>query len=48
MKKKKQSNKSRPNSPCYCGSGIKYKKCHGRIKEELRQEEFMREKNKDV
>jgi hypothetical protein len=24
--------KERPNDPCSCGSGAKYKKCHGRAK----------------
>ncbi len=45
--KKKQVTKHRPNSPCYCGSNLKYKRCHGRIKNELRREEFMREKYHD-
>lgn len=25
-------NKIGRNDPCYCGSGIKYKKCHGKVK----------------
>lgn len=24
--------KPRPNDPCPCGSGLKYKKCHGKVK----------------
>lgn len=49
MKKKQAGRKIRPNERCPCGRGnLKYKKCCGRIKEELRMEEFMREKNKDV
>jgi hypothetical protein len=24
--------KARPNEPCPCGSGTKYKRCHGRVK----------------
>ncbi len=47
MMKKRQATKKRPNSPCYCGSNLKYKRCHGRIKNELRREEFMREKYHD-
>ena len=32
IKKKQESpkKKTRRNEPCPCGSGIKYKKCHGR------------------
>ncbi len=26
-----RSNKLSPNAPCFCGSGKKYKKCHGRV-----------------
>lgn len=29
--------KTRPNEPCPCGSGRKYKKCHGAFREEARQ-----------
>ncbi len=43
-KKKQVAKKNLPNSPCYCGSGVKYKRCHGKIKEDLRREAFMREK----
>ncbi|MHA1916635.1 MAG: hypothetical protein ACW97V_19985 [Promethearchaeota archaeon] len=49
MKKKQAGRKIRPNDLCPCNrSGKKYKRCCGLIKEELRQEEFMREKNKDA
>lgn len=27
----RSSRKIRPNEPCYCGSGKKFKKCHGRL-----------------
>lgn len=48
MKKKQVGRKIRPNDLCPCGRGnLKYKKCCGRIKEELRMEEFMREKYPD-
>jgi preprotein translocase subunit SecA len=26
---RRSGEKIRPNDPCYCGSGKKYKKCHG-------------------
>ena len=43
-----KNNKIKPNQHCPCGRGnLKYKKCCGRIKEELRTEAFLREKNKD-
>ena len=28
---KRGKNKIGPNNPCPCGSGVKYKKCHGRL-----------------
>jgi preprotein translocase subunit SecA len=28
--KKRQAKKVYPNDPCPCGSGLKYKQCHGR------------------
>jgi preprotein translocase subunit SecA len=28
--KKRQAKKIYPNDPCPCGSGLKYKQCHGR------------------
>ena len=49
MKKEQSIRKIGPNERCTCGRGNqKYKYCCKRIKEELRTEEFMREKNKDV
>ncbi|MBV9242543.1 MAG: SEC-C domain-containing protein, partial [Acidobacteria bacterium] len=26
---KRDTPKMKPNDPCYCGSGKKFKKCHG-------------------
>lgn len=31
------NHKSQPNEVCYCGSGIKYKKCHFLIEEKIRK-----------
>lgn len=48
MTKKQSVRKLGPNKQCLCGRGNKkYKHCCGRIKEELRIEEFMREKYPD-
>jgi hypothetical protein len=31
------------NSPCYCGSGLKFKRCHGREQYERKQEQKRQE-----
>lgn len=46
--KSKLNKKVGPNKLCWCNSGKKFKKCHGKIMEDLRREEFMREKYDDA